>query len=122
MKQPERVSNGLATAVVPGQIDVSRSVRMSGMRVEPVEIYSDTANAAVMRHPGRHFPGFLIQGDSLYALCRRADDVCASIGRGAPGFDTANELRNTLWASLTHYKTVMIEHQLPLPFDEAPLT
>ena len=89
------------------------------MRVEPVEIYSDETNAAVMRHPGRHFPGFLIQGDSLHALCRRADDVCASIGRGAAGFETTNELRNALWASLTHYKTVLIEHQLPLPFDES---
>jgi hypothetical protein len=45
------------------------------MHVEPVEIYSDTTNAAVMRHPGRHFPGLLIQGDSLYGLCGRADDV-----------------------------------------------
>lgn len=42
------------------------------MRVEPVEIYSDATNAAVMRHPGRHVPGFLIQGDSLYPFKRRA--------------------------------------------------
>jgi len=106
----------------PVKLNVSPSVRTPGMHVEPVEIYSDKTNAAVMRHPGRHFPGLLIQGDSLYVLCRRADDVCASIGRGTPGFDTANELRNALWASLTHYKTVLVEHQLPLPFNEAPLT
>jgi hypothetical protein len=92
------------------------------MHVEPVEIYSDKTNAAVMRHPGRHFPGLLIQGDSLYVLCGQADDVCASIGRGAPGFDTANELRNALWASLNHYKNVLVEHRLPLPFNEIPLT
>jgi len=43
------------------------------MRVEPVEIYSDEPNHAVLRHPGRRFPGALIQGDSLYVLCRQAD-------------------------------------------------
>jgi hypothetical protein len=95
---------------------------MALMRVEPVEIYSDATNAAIMRHPGRHFPGFLIQGDSLYVLCRRADEVCASIGRGAPGFDVANELRNALWASLNHYKAVLVEHQLPIPFNERPIS
>src|SRR5262245_1747536 len=39
------------------------------MHVEQVEIYSDVSNAAVMRHPGRRFPGVLVQGDTLYTLC-----------------------------------------------------
>lgn len=43
------------------------------MHVEPVEIYSDLSNGAIMRHPGRRFPGVLIQGDSLYLLCDRLD-------------------------------------------------
>ena len=38
------------------------------MHVESVEIYSDATNAAVMRHPGRRFPGMLIQGDTLHSL------------------------------------------------------
>ena len=38
------------------------------VRTELVEIYSDKTNAAVLRHPGRHFPGVLVQGDDLYAL------------------------------------------------------
>ena len=29
------------------------------MRIEPIEIYADTTNAAVFRHPGRKFPGVL---------------------------------------------------------------
>ncbi|WP_095200953.1 DUF6959 family protein [Mesorhizobium carmichaelinearum] len=86
------------------------------MRSEPVEIYSDQTNAAIMRHPGRRFPGLLIQGDTLYILCRKADDICAAIGRGQPGFDEANELRNSFWAYLNHYKIVLTEHDLPLPF------
>lgn len=45
------------------------------MRSEDVEIFSDMTNAAVMRHPGRKFPGVLIQGDTLYTLCREADEA-----------------------------------------------
>jgi hypothetical protein len=90
------------------------------MRQETVEILSDQTNAAVMRHPGRHFPGVLIQGDTLYSLCRRADLACSEVGRGAPGFDEANEVRNALWGLLNHYKVVLGEHDLPMPFSEEP--
>jgi len=90
------------------------------MHVEPVEIYSDTTNAAVMRHPGRRFPGMLIQGDTLYSLCRRADEVCSLIGRESPAFDEANDLRNSLWDRLNHYKAVLVEHKIALPFPEQP--
>jgi uncharacterized protein DUF6959 len=90
------------------------------MHVESVEIYSDATNAAIMRHPGRHFPGVLVQGDTLYVLCRQADEVCSSIGRGKPGFAQANDIRNKLWAFLNHYKAILSENELPLPFDERP--
>jgi len=46
--------------------------------------------------------------------------VCSSIGRESPGFREANELRNALWSALNHYKVVLIEHQLELPFTEQP--
>jgi hypothetical protein len=91
------------------------------MHVESVEIYSDATNAAIMRHPGRHFPGVLVQGDTLYLLCCQADEVCSSIGRGKPGFDEANEIRNKLWAFLNHYKSTLDEHKLSLPFSERPI-
>jgi hypothetical protein len=71
------------------------------MHVESVEIYSDATNAAIMRHPGRHFPGVLVQGDTLYLLCCQADEVCSSIGRGKPGFDEANEIRSFGRSSIT---------------------
>jgi len=90
------------------------------MHIEPVEIYSDATNAAVMRHPGRHFPGVLVQGDSLYSLCRRADSICKEAKSRVDGksFHELNELRNALWGFLTHYKTVLGEHRMPLPFSE----
>jgi hypothetical protein len=86
------------------------------MRIDTVEIYSDTANAPVMRHPSRHFPGVLIQGDSLSAICYSADEACRVVGRGQPGFDQLNDLRNMLQGYLAHYITVLDEHSIRLPF------
>ncbi len=42
------------------------------MKLEKVEIYSDAPNMAVMKHPGRQYPGSLIQGDSLFSLTQSA--------------------------------------------------
>ena len=92
------------------------------MRTEVVEIYSDQTNAAVVRHPSRKFPGVLVQGDTLHSMCRRADDAC----KGARGvvqsdtYDELNDLRNHLWSLLNHYKSVLGEHQIPLPFSQGP--
>lgn len=91
------------------------------MRIEPVEIYADTTNAAVLRHPGRKFPGVLIQGDTLYSMCPAADFICSRAKSKLDGETSAelNELRNKLWSFVTHYKAVLEEHQLPVPFSEA---
>jgi hypothetical protein len=91
------------------------------MRTEAVEIYSDQTNAAILRHPGRKFPGVLVQGDTLHTMCLHADRVCAK-AKGALNADAyaeLNELRNKLWGLLTHYKIVLGEHEIPLPFGEA---
>jgi hypothetical protein len=88
------------------------------MRRENVEILSDQTNAAVMRHPGRAFPGVLVQGDSLHVLCQQADLACTEVGRGKPGFNELNDLRNTLWSYLNHYKATLLEHGVALPFSE----
>jgi hypothetical protein len=90
------------------------------MRVEQVEIYSDATNQAVLRHPGRQFPGSLIQGDTLYSLCRRADEICAKAKSrlDAEAYEDLNDLRNDLWGRLQHYKCVLNEHNLSLPFSE----
>jgi hypothetical protein len=92
------------------------------MRTDTVEIYSDATNAAVMRHPGRSFPGVLVQGDTLYTLCVAADAACKA-SRGNISDDAyceLDELRNHLWELLAHYKMVLSEHQIPLPFFESP--
>ena len=92
------------------------------MRVEPVEIYSDATNNAVIRHPGRRFPGVLVQGDSLYALCRNIDDICAKTRAALDQetFQELNEFRNGLWVRLNHYKSVLVDHGIAMPFVEMP--
>jgi hypothetical protein len=89
------------------------------MRTEPIEVFSDATNAAIMRHPGRRFPGVLVQGDTLYSMCRRADEACRGADRSSEAYEELNDLRNHLWELLTHYKSVLREHDLPLPFPEA---
>ena len=92
------------------------------MNIASVEIYSDRTNAAVIRHPGRGFPGVLIQGDTLYSLCIAADASCTALRQAATdeAYDELNELRNSLWGLLNHYKAVLAEHGLPLPFSGMP--
>lgn len=86
------------------------------MRTESVEIYSDETNRAVMRHPGRRFPGLLVQGDTLFTLCNMADEACA---RGGSNKEM-DCLRDALRDLLLHYKIVLGEHDMRLPFDERP--
>ena len=69
-----------------------------------------------MRHPGRKFPGLLIQGDTLNGPCQRMDEVCKLIGRGSEAYEEANWVRNDLWALRNHYVNVLDVHRMKLPF------
>ena len=88
------------------------------MRTEPIDIFSDRTSGAVMRHPDRRFPGVLIQGDTLYVMCKGADEACRGADQSSEGYAKLNNLRNHLWQLLTHYKSVLQEHDLQLPFSE----
>jgi hypothetical protein len=90
------------------------------MYVAEVDIFSDQANAAVLRHPGRRFPGVLIQGDTLSSLCEDADELCSESKSLLPPelYEDLNDLRNSLRGFLTHYKVVLTEHEMPLPFSD----
>ncbi len=90
------------------------------MRIEPVEIYSDATNAAIMRHPGRRFPGFLIQGDSLSVMKSLADDAYSRLSGIADeeALYALKRLKDALTGDLKHYATVLTEHGIQLPFVE----
>jgi hypothetical protein len=87
------------------------------MRVENVEIFSDQSNLPVIRHPGRRFPGVLVQGDTLHMLCGLAAEALSD---SPDARIELQELHTRLLGMLAHYKTVLNEHQVPLPFAETP--
>ncbi len=87
------------------------------MRIENVEIYSDQSNMPVVRHPGRKFPGLLVQGDTLHALCAQS---AVTLSDSPDAVDELRDLHSTLLAMLEHYKSVLDEHQISLPFVETP--
>lgn len=91
------------------------------MRIEPVEIYSDASNAAVLRHPGRRFPGLLVQGDTLCSLVQSLEQ--AKLDAGVLNEDAAVELDSVierLRELLEYYKVVLAQHDIKLPFYEPP--
>ena len=92
------------------------------MKITEVEIYSDTTNQAVVRHPDRNYPGILIQGDTLYSMCRDLDEACKELKAGnvSDAYEEINDVRNGLWEELNHYKVVLGEHEIELPFSEQP--
>ena len=94
------------------------------MRTATIEVYSDASNAAVMRHPGRRFPGVLVQGDTLHTLWARADDAFRA-ARGVLNEDALSDLedlRDHLRGLVEHYTSVLTEHGLTLPFHDGDAT
>ena len=89
------------------------------MRRETVEIFSDLNNAAVLRRPERKFPGVLVQEDTLHSLRCAADSLVDPVSQSSADAQAELEfLRVTLRVLVAHYKAVMRDHGLPLPFSE----
>ena len=89
------------------------------MEIESLEVYSRTSNFAVIKPPGRHYPGTVIQGDSLGILCRNAlrivehinnDDTTSDDFRGE-----VEDLTNSLVDRILHYQAVLEEHGIDFP-------
>jgi hypothetical protein len=92
------------------------------MRIEQVEIYSDQTNNPVMCQPGRRFPGVFIQGDMLHTLCQQIDTVCAeALPPGeSDAFYALIDVRDALQGFLAHYRSVLHQHDIALPFVDSP--
>ena len=88
------------------------------MRELIVELYSEPTNNAVVRIPGRKFPGVLVQGDSLRTLYLTADAIWRrAVEQGDSALtDEALGLRETLSEVLGRYERVLEENQLPFPY------
>ncbi|MGW1888365.1 DUF6959 family protein [Streptomyces sp. NPDC001970] len=86
-------------------------------RVE-AELFTDGGNNAVVRLPGRRFPGVLIQGDSLSILRSDVAEVVEAFDRGdvAEARETAGLLLADLDALLAGYSAALKAHEIPLPY------
>ena len=99
------------------------------MEIEPLEVYARDPNYAVIRPPGRNYPGCVIQGDSLASLCRMANSIAryaANTEIADEDFlDDVQELNNALVGRLLHYQDILSKHGIDLPhvhpFDKSNL-
>ena len=86
-----------------------------------LEVYSQAANAAVVRAPGRQFPGVVVQGDTLSILHSAAGEIAERVRSGADEELAAEAamLRDQLAGLLAAYESAMDRHGLALPYSRA---
>ncbi|WP_405999503.1 DUF6959 family protein [Streptomyces sp. NBC_00829] len=86
-------------------------------RVE-AELFTDGGNNAVVRLPGRRFPGVLIQGDSLAILRGDVAEAVEAFDQGdvAGARESAGPLLADLDALLTRYTDALEAHEIPRPY------
>ena len=92
------------------------------MRIEPLEVYTDDSNYAIIKPPGRKYPGCVIQGDSLRIICGLAISVAQRVGDLEPEdkelLGELEELVHSLVGRLLHYQTVLQQHNIKLPYSQ----
>jgi len=88
------------------------------MRHTHVEMFGDAVNAAVLRVPGRKYPGILVQGDSLHALRRSVSRAIAAlrVGSGDDAETELADLESTLQQYQAAYEAALASAGLPLPY------
>ena len=89
------------------------------MEIEPLEVYARDSNYAVVKPPGRQYPGCVIQGDSLAILCRMAKRIAEFAGTieidDEDVLENIQELNNALVGRLLHYQDVLSRHEIDFP-------
>ncbi|MEU6703838.1 DUF6959 family protein [Streptomyces wuyuanensis] len=82
------------------------------------ELFTDGGNNAVVRLPGRRFPGVLIQGDTLSTLRSDVAEVVEALDLGdeAAARETVGLLLEDLDALLARYSAALDAHGIPLPY------
>lgn len=83
-----------------------------------VESFSSEPNAAVVRLPGRKFPGIVIQGDSLKILVDCVEDVSVlAVRSGNPELqESVMELETLLKSYLKIYEETLRTTGQSLPY------
>lgn len=85
-----------------------------------LEVYSDASNQAVIRPPGRRFPGSVVQGDSLAILCAEAQRLSLWIKANSEANDDVRWLaqghQEALLSRLLHYQATLEQSGMGLPY------
>lgn len=92
------------------------------MQTETFEVYSNTTNMPVIRHPGRQFPGVLIQGDTLHSVISSLRDLAAALP-ASTAEDALGDLEFSLEIledMLAHYEATLSTHGISLPYFKGP--
>lgn len=86
-------------------------------RIE-AELFTDGGNNAVVRLPGRNFPGVVVQGDSLSILRQAVAEVREACARGdaVEALESADFLLADLDAILERYTDALGRHGIKRPF------
>jgi hypothetical protein len=82
------------------------------------KVLSEDPNYAIVRLPGRSFPGCVIQGDSLAILVNDARvllEHARSFG-ALESIEIAEDVFDSLSNRLDHYEHVLKAHDLGLPY------
>jgi hypothetical protein len=83
-----------------------------------IEVFSRQSNSAIVRMPGRKFPGVVIQGDSLSIFLDHVESALQRAQR-LPDPELTDELidlHEKLLGHLNNYSAVLGEHGIDLPF------
>ena len=95
-----------------------RQIGSDMIEMKQIEVLSEASNMAVVRMPGRKFPGIVIQGDSLSILASAAEIIRARVPAGHEVLrEAAEELCRLLTGRLTHYEKVLRENGIKLPYE-----
>jgi hypothetical protein len=93
------------------------------MKIAELEIYSEASNHAVVKAPGRRFPGIVVQGDSLSMLSAEAKELSERLkhlrNQDEELLCLAQGLQEQLLERQLHYQQVLAEHGVALPYSEA---
>jgi hypothetical protein len=85
-----------------------------------VEIFTEIGNDAVVRLPGRKFPGLLVQGDTFHSLVLAIKTICerAQLAGDEELAGEADLLKDRLETMLGRYEEALHSHGVKLPYSK----
>jgi len=76
-----------------------------------IELLAREGNLAVLRLPGRRFPGLFVQGDTLATIVDLLD-----AGEGNSDAEAVSEARERLTELLAFYEAALTKHGIQRPY------